>query len=106
MGAACCRMEGLDSLANLQVLVLASNKISAVENIGLLSKLQVLNMQDNSLKTIAAINLPLLAQLPLLATVCFQNIDLTASNPVCQSSGYKASIVQQLPALRNLDGER
>ena len=68
--------------------------------------LQVLNMQGNQIETIAAINIPLLAQLPALTTLCFQNIDLTASNPACQSSGYQASILQHLPSLRNLDGER
>jgi hypothetical protein len=101
-----CRLEGLEALGSLRTLTLVSNCIASVENIGMLSNLQALHLQDNKLDSMTAVNLPMLCQLPQLSTLCLQNIDQSAANPVCYSSSYRDSLLQHLPGLKNLDGER
>ncbi|KAG2442388.1 hypothetical protein HXX76_002474 [Chlamydomonas incerta] len=105
------KIEGLEGLTQLRRLVLGSNKLTRLEpaqSFAGLAKLEALWLQDNKLGPgLDALGLPELgAALPALRTLCLQNIDRSAPNPVCRAEGYKHALLAALPGLCNLDGER
>uniref|UniRef100_A0A7S3VTR7 Uncharacterized protein n=1 Tax=Dunaliella tertiolecta TaxID=3047 RepID=A0A7S3VTR7_DUNTE len=105
-GNSITKIEGLESLGQLRRLDLSSNQISEVGGIWHCSQLETLQLQDNKLADLRAIHLKELNELPALKALYLQNLDRTRQNGCCGQPGYKAAILQALPSLQNLDGER
>ncbi|GBG89667.1 hypothetical protein CBR_g49520 [Chara braunii] len=98
------RIEHLDRLPHLRKLVLTSNKISRLDNVDKLQKLEYLLIQSNYVSLIDEVEK--LRGLTRLSTLYFQNIDRTQKNPICFVDNYRTRVLEVLPSLRNLDGER
>ena len=97
-------IEGLENLVKLRKLTLTSNRIQSLENIEQIPSLQHLLIQDNRLTSFE--DLKQLQNLPNLQSVYFQNHGGDLPNPVCSDRHYKIKVLDLLPNLRNLDGER
>ncbi|KAF5842357.1 hypothetical protein DUNSADRAFT_7671 [Dunaliella salina] len=105
-GNSITKMEGLESLWQLRRLDLSSNQISEVGGIWHCSQLEALQLQDNRLADLRSVHLKELKELPALKALYLQNLDRTRQNECCRQPGYKAAVLQALPSLQNLDGER
>ena len=105
-GNACCRIEGLDALLQLKRLNLSCNSIAKVDSLAHLSALEHLQLQGNRIEGLGALNLQHIAQLRSLKALYLQNLDRTQQNGCCRQAGYKTQVLQALPGLTNLDGER
>ena len=79
-------------MINLEYLALNDNIITKANNLGGLKKLLGLNLNNNQIEDVDYKNLPSKLQL-----ISFKN------NPVCLDSGYKSSILKNLPDLDMLD---
>ena len=97
-------IRGLDSLAKLKKLVLTSNRIETLDGIEKIPSLQHLLVQDNRISTQK--DFEALKLLPSLQSVYFQNHGGDLQNPICRERHYKVHVLDLLPELRNLDGER
>ena len=97
-------LDGLESLQRLKKLVLTSNRIASLDGVQSLTALQHLLVQDNMIASIEDVQA--LADLPGLQSVYFQNLGGDLRNPVCRIDHYKVKVLDLLPNLRNLDGER
>lgn len=96
------KIEGLDSLINLQTLELAKNQISQIENISHLSKLEEFWFNDNRVSEWS--QLKVLEQMKHLKTVYLER------NPIYYTDGgktkdtaYRRKILLLLPWLKQLD---
>ena len=96
--------EGLENLIKLKKLILTSNRIETLEGIERIPSLQHLLIQDNKIS--APEDFEHLKLLPNLQSVYFQNHGGDLQNPVCRTRHYKIKVLDLLPDLRNLDGER
>lgn len=92
--------------STLRRVALQRNAIVRVEDISSFQSLEHLLLQGNRIEHVDDLNLHALSQLPKLRSLYLRNFDGSEANPVCHCSGYRASVVQALPELRNLDGER
>lgn len=64
-------------------------------------------VQGNALATLPSLRLPgLKAHLPGLKALYLQDCTRGRQNGCCLQQGYKAAVLQALPGLSNLDGER
>ncbi|KAI8777498.1 leucine-rich repeat-containing protein 46 [Biomphalaria glabrata] len=86
------KIENLECLPNLQVLILSENKITTIENIDHLNKLVFLDVSNNLIEEVQAENLP--------QSIIILNL---SGNP-CVSQSYKSNIIKRLPKLKHLDG--
>lgn len=97
-------IEGLENLVKLKKLVLTSNRIESLDGIEQIPSLQHLLIQDNRISNVE--DFAPLKSLPSLQSVYFQNHGGDLANPVCRTRHYKIKVLDLLPNLRNLDGER
>ena len=97
-------IEGLENLVKLKKLTLTSNRIESLENIEQVPSLQHLLIQDNRIANVE--DFQQLQSLPNLQSVYFQNHGGDLPNPICSDRHYKIKVLNLLPNLRNLDGER
>lgn len=96
-------LSGLAELTALRRLVLTRNRVSHVDGVRSLASLEHLLLQGNMIHSIDALHF---GQLPALRTLYLQNSDKSQANPVCRLPGYKRALLEMLPQLTNLDGER
>ncbi|XP_072502298.1 leucine-rich repeat-containing protein 46 [Notamacropus eugenii] len=89
------RIENLDCLPCLRFLTLAGNKIQQVENLRGLQQLQLLDLSHNQIATLQ------LAEVP-------QNLLVLnlSGNDCTKQNGYREMVIESLPKLLDLDGER
>lgn len=111
-------IENLDGLG-LHTLYLAQNRLSSLQGIGLLKKLQVLNVRHNSISSLEALRAE---DIPRLRKLCIsenrvnhiQEIEglqpfpflcdlLLAPNPIVELPHYREQVLHRLPNLRLLD---
>ncbi|QDZ19565.1 leucine-rich repeat domain-containing protein [Chloropicon primus] len=97
-------IQGLENLVKLRKLILTSNRIESLKNIEQIPSLQHLLIQDNKISSPE--DFEHLKCLPNLQSVYFQNHGGDLPNPVCKVRHYKIKVLDLLPDLRNLDGER
>ncbi len=105
------RIEGLEALAgSLRRLNLSSNRISKLEGLAALFKLERLELQDNKLDSVRCLDLHnQLAPLTALRALYLQHLvaeQPSPGNACCHEAGYKEAVLAAVPALANLDGER
>lgn len=87
-------IQNLDCLQNLQFLTLAGNQISKLENLKHLSHLLFLDLSNNSISHLDTNELPL--------SLIILNL---TGNSCCSESGYRASVLECLKNLKQLDLE-
>jgi len=112
------RIENLDGLG-LHTLYLAQNRLTSLQGIGLLKKLQVLNVRHNCITSVAALRAE---DIPRMRKICIsenrvahiQEIEglqsfpflcdlLLAPNPIAELPQYREQVLHRLPNLRLLD---
>uniref|UniRef100_A0A2C9KYD9 U2A'/phosphoprotein 32 family A C-terminal domain-containing protein n=1 Tax=Biomphalaria glabrata TaxID=6526 RepID=A0A2C9KYD9_BIOGL len=108
------KIENLECLPNLQVLILSENKITTIENIDHLNKLVFLDVSNKGdreqqwaryelgiIKTTKqpASHPPSVENLP--QSIIILNL---SGNPCVSQSSYKSNIIKRLPKLKHLDG--
>jgi hypothetical protein len=111
-------VENMDDL-HLEALYLAQNQLTTLDGISTLSKLQVLNVKHNEIKSLAALNAE---DIPRLRKLCISENQIChiseveklqsfpflcdlflAPNPITDLPYYRAQILHRLPRLRWLD---
>eukprot|EP00002_Diphylleia_rotans_P001798 TRINITY_DN11025_c0_g4_i1.p1 TRINITY_DN11025_c0_g4~~TRINITY_DN11025_c0_g4_i1.p1 ORF type:complete len:253 (+),score=51.85 TRINITY_DN11025_c0_g4_i1:93-851(+) len=97
-------IQGIANLKNLRKLVLISNRISKLENMDNMTSLEHLHLQDNAIQEVEEVTH--LNTLPRLHSLYLQNTGGDLANPVCSRKGYRGFVLQYLPSLIVLDGER
>lgn len=114
------RIENLEGLG-LHTLYLAQNRLTSLEGIGSLKKLQVLNVRHNGITSIGALraeDIPRMRKLCIsenrvshieelkgLQDFAFLCDFLLAPNPVEELPHYREQVLHRLPDLRLLDGQ-
>eukprot|EP00927_Polykrikos_kofoidii_P025669 TRINITY_DN23029_c0_g1_i1.p1 TRINITY_DN23029_c0_g1~~TRINITY_DN23029_c0_g1_i1.p1 ORF type:complete len:1171 (-),score=203.23 TRINITY_DN23029_c0_g1_i1:29-3394(-) len=115
------RIENLENLG-LRTLYVAQNRLSSLEGVSTLTKLQVLNARHNNITSLSALRSQ---DLPRLRRCCVADNRLSkmseveglaafeflcdvflAPNPVAELPHYRAQVLHRMPRLRSLDGER
>ncbi|CAG5133962.1 unnamed protein product [Candidula unifasciata] len=86
-------IENLECLPNLQVLVLSNNKITKVEGILHLLKLVFLDISENCIDVVTGDEFP--------KSLIILNLQ---GNSCVEKPTYRASLIQALPKLKQLDG--
>ncbi|ESO11996.1 hypothetical protein HELRODRAFT_158382 [Helobdella robusta] len=89
------KIEGLDTLFNLQELSLFNNKIEKLENLENLVNLEFLSVGNNCLTVLDEI-----VSLQTLPNLKSLNM---AENPICDCGGYRRTVVNHLRRLKFLD---
>jgi len=98
-----CRVQWIQDLTQLVYLDLSQNDLSNLEPLRNLENLKFLNVSGNAISAFDAILC--LKHLPELANLHFKDgTELT--NPICLKSGYPDYIVEMLPQVQFLDGEK
>lgn len=111
-------VENMDDL-HLEALYLAQNQLTTLDGISTLSKLQVLNVKHNEIKSLAALSAE---DIPRLRKLCISENQVChiseveklqsfpflcdlflAPNPITDLPYYRAQILHRLPRLRWLD---
>lgn len=87
-------MENLECLPSLQFLTLAGNRTKTIENIRHLTSLLFLDLSDNAIDHFDIDEFP--------TSLIILNLK---GNPCCNKPDYRGRIVQELEALKQLDGE-
>jgi hypothetical protein len=114
------RLEGLDCLSGtLTRLDASQNRLTRIHGVAALTKLSQLNLRQNNLTEVASLELSgQLAPLKCLRTLLLCDVfnahapaqdGTTAAldgNACCSEPGYKSQVLEALPWLSNLDGER
>ncbi|GMH93777.1 hypothetical protein TrVE_jg12184 [Triparma verrucosa] len=90
--------DGLELLVNLKLLFLRCNKISVVEGIQGLRRLEVLDLAQNCIEDVSKYGKDVIPSQSL------QVLDL-AGNPCVENEGHRRMAVSTLPMLTILDGE-
>ncbi|XP_074659332.1 leucine-rich repeat-containing protein 46-like [Tubulanus polymorphus] len=87
------KIENLECLTNLSILMLANNKIKRIENLLMLKRLKLLDLSENMIDTVDIDEIPQsLVILNLVGNRCTQIPD------------HRGRMIQDLPNLRQLDG--
>jgi Leucine-rich repeat (LRR) protein len=95
------RIEGLESLVNLEFLALQGNRLRKIEGLSRLLKLKALDVSNNLIETLPIVNDDNeLRELPVSIRI-FSG----ASNPMAEKVGYKEEILNLLPECICLDRE-
>lgn len=111
-------VENMDDL-NLEALYLAQNQLTTLDGINTLSKLQVLNVKHNEIRSLAALSAQ---DIPRIRKLCISENHIChiseieklqsfpflcdlflAPNPITDLPYYRAQILHRLPRLRWLD---
>eukprot|EP00741_Cyanophora_paradoxa_P018375 tig00000204_g17742.t1 len=103
-GNAIEKIENLGTCAKLKRLILTSNKISRIEGLEGCVTLEHLALQDNQIHNIDDVSS--LAACKNLKSLFLKNLDGSQRNPVCDHPSYRTTVLQRLPGLATLDGER
>ncbi|XP_064617441.1 leucine-rich repeat-containing protein 46-like [Liolophura sinensis] len=88
------KIENLSCLTNLVFLTLAGNKIKKLENLTGFSKLALLDLSDNQIEDFDVDEFP--------QSLVILNL---SNNPCTNLPDHRGSIIQELPCLRQLNGE-
>ncbi|XP_064168520.1 leucine-rich repeat-containing protein 61-like isoform X3 [Anguilla rostrata] len=94
----------LASLRLLLVLNLSSNRISNLEPICNCDSLQSLNVAGNLISSIE--NLQCLQSLRKIESIRLKDNTYNYTNPICKNSSYRNVLLEMLPSLKVVDGER
>ncbi|XP_053322052.1 leucine-rich repeat-containing protein 61 [Spea bombifrons] len=94
----------LSSLKLMVALNLSSNRISSVEPLALCDSLQTLNVAGNLLCSVE--NLSCLRGLRKLESLRLRDPLYALSNPLCNNATYRHSVLDAVPSVRVIDGER
>ncbi|XP_069502010.1 leucine-rich repeat-containing protein 61 [Ambystoma mexicanum] len=94
----------LASLKQLAVLNLSANRVSSLEPLGSCDGLQSLNVAGNLL--ISVDSLQCLVGLRKLESLRLRDPVSNLSNPMCTTGAYRATILDVLPTVKVIDGER
>ncbi|KAH9500854.1 hypothetical protein Btru_073163 [Bulinus truncatus] len=88
-----CKIESLECLPNLQVLILSENMIKIIEGIDHLQKLVFLDISNNCIEELQTERLP--------QSIIILNM---SGNPCVNASSYRSNLIKWLPKLKHLDG--
>ncbi|XP_030045744.1 leucine-rich repeat-containing protein 61 [Microcaecilia unicolor] len=94
----------LASLKLLVVLNLSANRITTLEPLGSCDSLQSLNAAGNNINCLE--NLQSLTGLGKLESIRLRDPVCNLSNPLCNSSTYQSSLLDMIPSIKVIDGER
>ncbi|XP_029443877.1 leucine-rich repeat-containing protein 61 [Rhinatrema bivittatum] len=94
----------LASLKLMVVLNVSANRIVTLEPLGSCESLQSLNVAGNHISSLE--NLQSLAGLRKLETIRLRDPISNLSNPLCTSSTYRSSVLDMIPSIKVIDGER
>lgn len=114
------RVENMDGLG-LRILYLAHNRLTCLEGVESLNKLQFLNVRHNNITSISALlsqDIPRLRKLHISENriACIGEVEglesfdflcdlLLAPNPIRELPYYRAQVLHRLPRLRSLDAQ-
>ena len=88
----------LETLTNLQVLLAAGNRLSECIGLTGLTELELLDMRHNYISKIADVR-------PLALNTKLRTLSLVG-NPVAKQAGFRSAIINMLPTLYVLDGQK
>ncbi|XP_053568904.1 leucine-rich repeat-containing protein 61 [Bombina bombina] len=94
----------LSSLKMLVALNLSCNRISSLEPLASCENLQTLNVAGNSLCGVES--LYCLKGLHKLESIRLRDPVYNLSNPLCANGAYRHSVLETIPSVRVIDGER
>ncbi|OMO58242.1 Leucine rich repeat 4 [Corchorus olitorius] len=92
-------MEGLSTLVNLRVLDVSSNKLTSVNDIQNLTRLEDLWLNDNQIESLENIAEAVAGSREKLTTIYLEN------NPCAKSSNYSATLRQIFPNIEQIDSD-
>ena len=98
-----CRLQWIQDLTMLVRLDVSKNQLSNLESLRNMENLKFLNVSANAISAFDAILS--LKHLTVLSQIYFRDGD-SKSNPICEKSGYPEYIVEMLPQVKLLDGEK
>ncbi|KAJ4708514.1 protein phosphatase 1 regulatory subunit pprA [Melia azedarach] len=93
------KMEGLSTLVNLRVLDVSSNKLTSVDDIQNLTRLEDLWLNDNQLESLEGVAEAVTGSRESLTTIYLEN------NPCAKSSNYSATLRQNFPNIQQIDSD-
>ncbi|KAJ1722780.1 hypothetical protein LPJ53_002836 [Coemansia erecta] len=115
------KLPDMPQLKELTKISAAHNKIDTIPDLTLYPKLKEVRLNDNAIKTVpegirSCTSLRVIdlgnnmvddwsSVAPLVSIPYLHNLNLKG-NPICKEDGYRERVVQMLPSLRVLDGER
>ncbi|KAF9596198.1 hypothetical protein IFM89_007880 [Coptis chinensis] len=91
------KMEGLSTLVNLRILDISSNKLTAVDDIEKLTRLEDLWMNDNQIASLDGLDLALAGSRDKLTTIYVEH------NPCANFPNYTNTLRQFFPNLEQID---
>ncbi|XP_069815321.1 leucine-rich repeat-containing protein 61-like [Dendropsophus ebraccatus] len=97
-------LASLSSLKQMVALNLSCNRISSLEPLASCDNLQTLNVAGNLLCSIE--NLQCLKGLRRLESIRLRDPVYNLSNPLCANGSYRHAVLDTIPSLRVIDGER
>ncbi|XP_062572394.1 leucine-rich repeat-containing protein 61-like [Saccostrea cucullata] len=99
-----CKLNKLAGLGNLTILNLSGNRITNLEGLQALENLQSVNLAGNLIGSINSLRC--LTALDKLEELRLHDSLRDLSNPLCHSPMYRRDVLDMLPNLKVLDGER
>lgn len=98
------KLFALAGLSRITYLNLSANRISNIEGLQSLDSLRELNLAGNLISSVD--NLRCLIGLEHFEDLRLRDVLQGITNPMCMNNSYRGDVLNILPKLRNLDGER